>query len=275
MSEAPLASITFTRHKLVAFLACQRRFQLRYLQEYPWPPKPQPEGRREATRRGEQFHQLLQRHFLGLEVTDLVAGDPQLRGWWETFRHEGPLLPAGARLPEVTLTVPIDHHLLAGRFDLVVLREEMVHIYDWKTSAARSESMLREDWQTRLYLALVVEGGRALFPGASSIVPEQVALTYWFAGAPGESVTLHYDTRSHEENWAEIVDLVAQVDAARAAEELWPLTSDVRTCVYCLYQVVCGRQEAVANLREEGEIVLRADDEGAEGEVPRLEPELP
>lgn len=268
-------SITFSRHKLATFLACQRRFQLRYLQEYPWPAEPQAAGGREATRRGEQFHRLLQRHFLGLKVPDPGVGDPELHRWWDTFRQEGPLLPAGERLPEVTLTVPVGRHLLTGRFDLLVLEEETVHIYDWKTTAPHPQAALRQNWQTRLYLALAVEGGSALYPGTRTVEPEQVALTYWFVRAPAESVTLRYDAETHKQNWAEIVDLLAQVDSAQAREEIWPLTTDVWTCVHCLYQVVCGRQEAVARLRQEGEVESPPEDEGEDGAHPQLEPQLP
>lgn len=275
MSRELPASITFSRYKLAAFLACQRQFQLHYLQQYPWPPAPQDDSGREVGRRGQQFHRLLERHFLGLAVDDPGVGDPLLRQWWLTFRREEPLLPPGERLPELTLTVPLKGHLLTGRFDLLVLGEEEVHIYDWKTTRPRPEGDLRRDWQTRLYLALAVEGGSALYPGAKTVAPHQVTLTYWFVQAPAESVTFRYDPATHEENWAEIVALVAQIDAALVQEEIWPLTDDLQICARCRYQVLCDRQEAVAALRQEPQPQPTSEDSDAVGPLPRLEPELP
>ena len=249
------ATITFTRHKLATFLACQRRFQLRYLHEYPWPAPPHDVQGREAARRGGQFHRLLLRHFLGMEVDD-PSGDPLLGHWWRTFRREGPALPAGRRLPELTLTVPLDKasgggHLLSGRFDLVILADERVHIYDWKTTGPRPEAELSRDWQTRLYLALAVEGGSALFPGGKAVAPQQVALTYWFVRAPSESVTIRYDVPTHRRSWAEIAAVVEQIEVARTREGPWPLTDDLQTCARCRYQVLCGRREAVAARRRQ------------------------
>lgn len=272
--ESP-AALTLSRYKLATFLACQRRFQLRYLQEYPWPSAPQDDEWREAGRRGEQFHRLLQRHFLGLADEESLAGDRRLREWWHTFCEEGPVLSPGRRLPELDLTVPVGRHRLTGRFDLLVLGEEAVHIYDWKTTAPRTESDLRDDWQTRLYLALAAEGSMALYPGKKSIAPEQVTLTYWFVRAPVERVTFHYDAAAHAENWGEIVALVDRLDSALVQEKIWPLTDDLYICARCRYQVFCGRQQAVAALQQQDTLHPPADDEEEPGPPAGLEPELP
>ena len=58
--------LTLSQFKLVTFLACQRRFQLRYLQHLPWPATPLPKHVEERMQQGQDFHQLLERHFLGL-----------------------------------------------------------------------------------------------------------------------------------------------------------------------------------------------------------------
>lgn len=58
--------MVFSRYKLLTFLACRRRFQLRYLVQQPWPDAPQADEWRLASERGLAFHKLLERHFLGL-----------------------------------------------------------------------------------------------------------------------------------------------------------------------------------------------------------------
>lgn len=265
--------LTLSRSRLETFLACQRRFQLRYLRRLPWPPQPLSADTEETLARGQQFHQLLERHFLGMAVEPGLIGDERVRHWWDLFQRSGLNLPEGRPfherpLPELTLTIPVGAHLLVGRFDLLILGTQdgqpFAHLFDWKTGRPRREADLRRDWQTRLYLAMLAEGGQALLEDVS---PEAITITYWYAAAPDEPRTIRYDAAWHAQNWAEIQALAAQIDAQLSANE-WPLTTDWILCRDCAYQVYCGRQEA-------GSAVPIAD-EDAEPEADwLLEPDLP
>ena len=254
-----------SRYKLSAFLACQRRFQLRYVDPLPWPAPPQATQVDEALAHGEQFHRLLERHFLGWPTDAAALPDP-LRSWWQTWQAQPPAIPPGQSLPEFRLTVPIGQHLLLGRFDLLILGENSAHIYDWKTEQRpRRASALRHDLQTRLYLALVAEGANAIRPHLPPIPPEQIHLTYWFVTDPLASVTFSYSQAEHERNWAELNGVVAQIETQMAITEPWPLTPDLRECQYCAYQLFCARPQPTTVLEDWYE------EEGAIN----LEPELP
>jgi PD-(D/E)XK nuclease superfamily len=261
-----------SRNKLTTFLACQRQFQLHYLERRAWPEAPLPEADEERLDRGQQFHQLVQRHFLGLSVEAAAIEDRTLRRWWLAFEQNKPELPGGRLLPELTLTIPIGSHLLHGRFDLLVIGEEnglpFAHIFDWKTGKPPDETTLRHDWQTRLYLAMLAEGGQALWANNPAIQPDHIAITYWYATAPDEPITIPYNHAWHERNWAELMALVAQIEAQLAQDGVWPLTDDWSLCRVCAYQALCGRQGA-------GTAVILADEETDDFFAFHLEPELP
>lgn len=257
--------IVFSRPKLWTYLLCRRRFQLHYLRHLPWPVAPQEEKWQEASRRGQAWHQLLERHFLGLPVDP--GRDPHLARWWRTFQEQGPAIPPGLPLPEISVTVPVGDHLLTGRFDLLVLNGPAGHIYDWKTERhPRSPADLAADWQTRLYFAILAAGGAALQPGRGPLDPDQIQLTYWFVEQPAASVTLSYSRAEHAVNWAEIEGLVAEINERLAEDGPWPLTEDWSTCGQCAYQVYCGRQAAPA-----GDVLL--DWEFSEAEPVAQEPD--
>lgn len=270
-----LPTLLLSRASLADFLACQRRFQLRALRQLPWPALPLDEGTAEAIARGQQFHRLLERHFLGLPTDPAGNADPQVQAWQHAFQRRPPALPPGRRLPEHRLTLPIGNHLLHGRFDLLIAGETAqgqpyAHIYDWKTGKARRESRLREDWQTRLYLALLAEGGGALWRDGRPPTPDHITLTYWYATEPDSPRTIAYSDGWHRQNWADIQAIVAQIEAAQVADE-WPLTADLEECRRCAYQVVCGRQSA-------GPANLPPPDEAEELDEPDfldLEPHTP
>lgn len=272
--------LTLSRNQLHTFLICRRRFQLRYLERLPWPTTPLDPEQETAVARGQYFHQLLERHFLGLAVAPEMFDDDLVRQWWNSFRDTELALPQGRPLPELSLTVPVDGHLLTGRFDLLIVGERegrpFAHVFDWKTSRPQAETTLRSDWQTRLYLALLAESGSALLPDERTFAPDDLAITYWYVGEPDRPRTVRYSSDWHAQNWAEIRAIVQQIDA-RSPEEIWPLTDDWSHCRVCAYQVICGRQEAAAAAAPAPvEAPLEEDDlpETADAAL-ALEPETP
>jgi len=270
-------SLLLSQTKLDTFLICQRRFQLRYLRRLPWPDPPLGDESAEVLARGQQFHQVMERHFLGLDVVPDEIADGRVRHWWRQFQASRLAMPNGRFLPEHRLTVPIDGHLLLGRFDLLVVGEEagqpFAHIFDWKTGRAREESDLRQHWQTRLYLALLAEGGGALWPNypthGRSLAPEAITLTYWYAADPDSPRQIRYSSAWHRENWAEIQAIAAQIETALARNE-WPLTEDWSACRQCAYQVYCGRQAAGS-----APLPVEEADDPAEDAPFSLEPQTP
>jgi hypothetical protein len=139
--------------------------------------------------------------------------------------------------------VPISRSQLTGRFDLLIYGDNGVTIFDWKTDARpRPAAVLSQDLQSRLYLALAVEGSGAL---GEPISADQVRLTYWFVNDPTATVTIPYSQTQHKRNWADLLDLVAEIEVQLTTQETWPLTGDLAQCERCAYQVYCGRQVTV------------------------------
>lgn len=262
-------SLTFSRGKLADFIACQRRYQLRYERQLAWPVSPLEAGTAAALDRGRRFHQLLQQHFLGLPVAAPAEDEPELGRWWRRFQSQGPRLATGERLPEFNLTVPIGGHFLTGRYDLLIAGSDGLHIYDWK-SGIRPPSLaaLRDDLQTRVYLALAAESARALW---QDVGPERIRLTYWYASDPPVTRLLAYDEAWHAQNWAYLVDLTRQIEDQLAAGDDLPLTDDWTRCQRCAYQVYCGRQMGAMDLAD----WLGEDDSPGDRTSSQLEPERP
>jgi hypothetical protein len=267
-------SLTFNRGRLADFLACQRRYQLRYERRLAWPVGPLDARAAAALKRGRRFHRLLQRHFLGLPPAELHDDEPELARWWRLFQAKGPPLPAGRRLPEFNLTVPIGQHFLTGRYDLLIVGEDGLTIYDWKTGVRPpGAAVLRADLQTRVYLALAAEGASALRRdlGMEAILservqPDEIRLTFWYASDPPATRSLVYGAAWHQENWAGMTALVSQIaDQLESGDDL-PLTDALVQCRRCAYQAYCGRQVGGMDL---------ADWQVSDAASPLLEPDRP
>lgn len=243
--------LTLAQQHLYTYHACPRRFYLRFLARVPWPEAPLGEELAQAYDLGHRFHRRLERHFLGLPATDEEA-DPTLRVWWDTFRAQGLPLPDGRRFVEAALTVPIGGHFLTGRFDLLIVENgdtPAAHLFDWKTGEPRPVERLRVAWQTRVYLAILAQGGAALAPDtAAAFAPDRLSFTYWYAADPANPRVITYDTATHRRNWAELEAMVAEIDGrlGQSAETAWPLTDDLAECRRCAYRALTGRQDAGA-----------------------------
>ena len=235
-----IPSLTFNRSMLSTYLTCQRQFQLRYVDHLPWPASIVDEQIEHSRLMGERYHQLIQRFLMGIEVRPTPDEDPELAAWLNRFRNWSSSLPAGDRLVELNLTVPIASHYLTGRLDLLIIGDDEAYIFDWK-SAVRPPipETLWRDMQTRFYLALVAEGGEAL---NLDLEPANISLTYWYPNEPPVQVLLEYSQESHRENWTILNDLVAGVDWLMGQESKWPKTANLDSCRRCPYQIICGRQ---------------------------------
>ena len=269
MKQTTLTSLS--RGRLETFRACQRRFQLRYVERLPWPVAPPAESMNRAAQRGQAFHQLLAQHFLGLSL--FPSDDEKVASWWQTFQRFIPNLPDGERLPEVSLTVPVGGQRLTGRFDLVIKSADHLYLYDWKTERKpRSAHLLKEDWQTKLYLFLAVAGSQAL--GGKVFRPEQVTLTYWFVEAPNQPITFRYDALEHDRHHQALQGIVEQLEHHLSDDDdkIWPLTDNHSYCQQCAYRIYCGRTDS--NLEIDTEPVPEWWLSTEEEEVPQLiEPE--
>lgn len=251
-------TLTLSQQQIQDYLECPRRFQLRHLDYLSWPDLPYPPDVEAAFSRGRLLHRLIERYFLGLPVSREEIVDPVVAAWWDTFMAFGPKPDTGRILPEASLTVPVGNHQLRGRFDLVhldTLQTPLVAtVYDWKTSKPRDLPWLRKAWQTRLYLALMAEGGGAL-PGAQGqlLDPDLISLVYWYLDDPEQPVRVEYSRDWHAENWQTLQRTVDAIDASLRANE-WPKTDDWSACRYCAFQVYCGRQDTGrADLTDAGE----------------------
>lgn len=257
-----------SRLRLETFLRCQRRFQLRYVVNLPWPAPPDEPERVVWQQRGELFHQLVAQYYLGtpVDLVDESVLPDEVRGWWRAFLSRPPAAAdSELKLVETTLTVPFAGWQLLGRFDLLVKNNDTIHLFDWKTGFPRPEAALANDWQTRLYMALLWLGHKAI--GIDQLPADKLTMSYWYARRPEEAVTFCFERAWHERNVAELESIISQITtrSGEEKEKVWPLTEDLQECAACGYRNYCGRQEAAALagrvLRDVGETGLPESDE--------------
>jgi CRISPR/Cas system-associated exonuclease Cas4 (RecB family) len=240
----------FSQGSLHDFLACPRRFQLRYIDRMAWPAvEAEPYLERELhLKRGALFHRLAEQKLKGIPAEALapLAETSGLNAWWQAFLAFEAQLPAGDRLVETALTTRLGEHRLIARYDLLIRSPDgRIHIFDWKTSGLRPKSdRLQTDIQTRLYLLMAAETS----PGTR---PETIDMTYWFTAFPGEPEIIPYSAAQYQRDRTDLFTLIDQI--AKAPPESFILTPDEKQCRFCVYRSYCERGTGAGITSESGE----------------------
>jgi CRISPR/Cas system-associated exonuclease Cas4 (RecB family) len=261
----------FSQGKLQDYIDCQRRFQLRYLIERSWPAlEAQPAVEFEQLKiLGHRFHQLIHQYIIRIpevHITETIDDDT-LEIWWNNFMvhiKKSSVLNTIVQErtqnhPEINITAPIHSYQIVAKYDLITVTREMnLIIFDWKTSKNRPErSWLNKRMQTKIYPYLLVKAGNFLNSG-NKINPDHVEMVYWYANYPDRTEIIKYSRELHLSNENYLNELIDEIDQKQDGD--YVLTSDKRTCRYCVYRSLCERGNE-AGLLEEISLDLEIDNE--------------
>jgi hypothetical protein len=235
--------LTLTQGHLKLLETCPRRYQYTYLDHCTVPTDA---AMLERQRWGTQFHQVMQQRDLGLPVEDLLRGEPALAAAVNGLLAAAPELFApdfaGFRQSEHRCSLIFNHYSLTTIYDLLLLEPTQAQILDWKTYQRPPErTELAEDWQTRLYLYLLVE--------TTDLAPEQVIMTYWFVApptasqtGPPRSTTLAYSTAQHQRTTADLQRLTDRLtELLTTPDDLPQVEPAAGHCDRCAFALRCQR----------------------------------
>jgi PD-(D/E)XK nuclease superfamily len=242
------APFTFSQSSLQDYTDCNRRFQLRYIEQLQWPAvetAPVLENERRQIE-GQQFHRMVHQYLLGLpaEKLSFIANHSKsdnLARWWDNFLGAQKTSLAGLEgqkfFPEQTLTVPLGNHRITAKYDMIAIKDDHATIYDWKTYHKRP----RDEWmaarlQTRVYLSMLVKAGAYLHNGQPFSM-EKIEMVYWYADFPTEPAKFTYDDIRFERDWMGLNVMMSEISSRQS----YPLTDDEKICGFCPYRSYCER----------------------------------
>ncbi len=242
----------FSQSSLQDFVDCQRRFQLRYLHHLAWPAveaEPYLENERRMDQ-GAAFHRIVRQYLVGIpeaEISHSIGADEAMQTWWRNFLTSvksgslHPLLEDGCQLfEELTLSVAIGKFRLIAKYDLLVIHpDDKLTIIDWKTSQNRPKrAWLANRLQTHIYPFVLTGALPGLLNGRKAD-PARLEMVYWFANLPETPERFAYSLKDYKEDNRTLTRLVETIN--QKSEPVFPLTPDVRRCLFCTYRSLCNR----------------------------------
>mgnify|MGYP001116774433 CR=1 FL=1 len=236
----------FSQSNLKDYLDCPYRFYLRYILHTKWPALLVDDAL-EFEQRGQtgaRFHRLIQQYLLRIpesRLREIAEADPNpsFAQWWEAFLEYIPPFLEGRKYPEMTLSTKLGNHRLVAKYDLILVQDDNLIIFDWKTSRKQPrKAWLLDRVQTRLYRLILTQAGSSL-TSMGKISPDQVSMNYWFTANPSTLVSLPYSEKAYRKDITFFEEIIKEILDRK--EENFYRTSDLNKCRYCVYRSHCDR----------------------------------
>jgi PD-(D/E)XK nuclease superfamily len=210
MEQSPFF-LQLSQSHLQTLSVCPRKFQYSFLEQLMLP---RLDASSEQQQLGTQFHRLMQQYELNLDIQPLLQDNPKLQEWFQRFRQSPPPMILGSRQSEHQRTLTFQDVTLVAIYDLliqgqVIQGQGQAQIIDWKTYRRPPNAQtLKDHWQTRLYPFILTE--------TSDYLPEQLAMTYWFA-EPSKSgshwIHFPYSNQLHQQTQADLEILMSSLQS--------------------------------------------------------------
>ena len=249
----------YTQQSLTAFENCPLKFKKRYMEGLWWDSLPD-EAAKASVERGNSFHLLARRYFSGipLGLNENSKDFELLDRWVRSLESYFTLRPEAVYLPEHTLRAELDGFVLEANYDLLILEEGQLKIWDWKTRGAMGESgtgtnekglantkkRLEKSLQTIVYMYVLREQAAALTGGQAKDTP--IVMKYWQPDPPHILADIRYDAGIHESfrsHLRQLLKKICEYDYSAFDKSVYS-----KHCKYCEFNWYCnGFTSALSN----------------------------
>lgn len=226
----------YTQSSLATFEACPYKFKLRYLQGLYWS---EDEELRESFRRGNEFHLLAERYYMGVEPQMTEGIEEKLLEDLEILKKKYPLKEGWSYYPEFEIRYNEDGIRLLGRYDLILVKpQNKLQIIDFKTNRKKIEEKdMENNLQTKIYLFLLWENYNLVLENARRI--KNLEMIYYQTEHPDSNFSIKYDENKHEENKKNIKKIMEEIECFSFAKLE---KARVKHCNICEFEKICWKK---------------------------------
>lgn len=251
----------FTQQSLATFDHCPLKFKKRYLENLKWNSFPD-ESVKRRLERGNDFHLIACRYFMGIDtgLNEFAEEFAELNEWEKSLKFSFEKRPDALYLPEYKLRMAAGELKLEANFDLLVVREDSVEIWDWKTRSqgenkkAIDGKRLKESLQTMVYMFVLKE--QSLLICGKEVECERFSMHYWQPEPAGIITELQYSNSLHQryrETLSQKIRNITEYDYSGFDKEDYK-----KHCKYCEFNWFCNNERVDFKAMEEEDDLLDA-----------------
>lgn len=235
----------YTQHSLSTYIKCPLKFKKRYIENLKWDTTSS-ESINKSLTMGQDFHLIAQRYFLGIKQDDNLDNDKynEVYLWYNNLKNFFKLEEDCKYYPEYKIRLITDKYRLEANMDLMVIKENEVEIWDFKTNSNKNPKIdykkrYISSLQTKVYLFVLRETLEKLF---HKDVPTSNIKMHYYTPIDNEIiVSIEYDNYKHQSNKESIIKLMEQIKNYNYSDFNKELYID--TCKFCEFNWYCNNQK--------------------------------
>lgn len=237
----------FTQYSLATFDKCPLKFKKRYIENLKWEGFPDEMIRRQLEN-GRDFHLLSYRYFSGVDTE--VDEKSDLGIWMKKLKEYFKIEKDKIYLPEYKIRMAEDEMRLEANFDLLIVDNGHIHIYDWKTHSdkktrnpKKEAERLNNSLQTMVYMYVLGENSQIIT--GEKIPLSNIKMSYWQPEEPNIITTINYNEQKHLKFKYTLEDKIKYIMGYDYSN--FDKNQHINYCKYCEFNWLCNGQKVDFN----------------------------
>jgi hypothetical protein len=251
MDKRKLNSFYYSQNSINTFKSCPLKFKYKYIENINWK-SDDIENRDyyESLEMGTEFHLVCERYFDNIPTgLSNETKYEKFTKWLDKIKELIPIDDNNKYIPEYEIRYKKDDIKLQAKYDLVVIKENKVEIWDWKTENRKltyknAESRI----QTIVYLYVLGESLKSLFN--KNIPYENITMNYYQPDYMDEPISIKYSLqkrKSYEEKLKFHINTITYSDFYIKDNEL----QNNKHCSFCEFNKLCNNKDISYNYNED------------------------
>lgn len=234
----------YSQNSINTYKSCPFKFKYKYIDKINWKHDDiQSREYYESLKSGSEFHLLCERYFsnIPLGVNDNTKHD--FVRWIEKIKDLIPISSEYTYLPEYEVRLNLNKSIIQAKYDLVIIKENEIEIWDWKTENKKVDYKNAENrMQTIVYMLLAKEVIPKLFD--INIDTKNIKMKYYQPEFDTDCVSISYSDEKHNINKKNIISYIDKIQNTKYSEEQetykYNLIKNKNHCQFCEFNKLCN-----------------------------------
>lgn len=243
-----LKHFVYSQNSLNTFKSCPLKFKYKYIDNINW--KFEGIESREyykGLKTGSEFHLLCERYFKNIPIGENISDE--FKSWIEKVKNLIPIEHSKVYLPEYEVRTKIYGSYLSAKYDLVIIGENSIEIWDWKTESQKtSYKNIESRMQTVVYMYLAKEIIAKIYK--KDIPYENITMNYFRLKIDQKPITIAYTEEKHIRNKSIIENYINNIESIDFDGYI---DKNKKHCKYCEFNKLCNNQSINYEMIKEDE----------------------
>ena len=242
MDKRKLKNFYYSQNSINTFKSCPLKFKYKYIENVNW--KSDEIGNRdyyENLELGTEFHLICERYFSNIPTG--LNDEPKyekFNEWLNKIKKLIPIVDYNKYIPEYEIRYKKEDMKLLAKYDLIVIKENEIEIWDWKTENRKLTYKNTESRvQTIVYLYVL---GETLSLFNKNIPYENITMNYYQPDYMDEPIVIKYSLHKrklYEEKLKFYINTITYSDFDVPNDEL----KNNKHCGFCEFNKLCNNKD--------------------------------